>query len=215
MERTAELTAMNERLRDSEQRYRSVVEDHPEFIARWRDDGVRTFVNEALCRYMGASREELIGTSFMPLLIEQDREVFKAKIAQVSVDNPVIVDEHRTVLPDGRTAWHRWSHRALFSKEGELIEFQSVGSDITERRKVEEQAREQGMAKMQLATLTPRERDVMRLVVIGDANKVIARKLGLSVKTIEKHRSSLMKKLRVRSVPKLVRLAMLAEEVEA
>ena len=212
IERTAELTAMNERLRDSEQRYRTVVEDHPEFIARWRQDGVRTFVNEALCRYLGATREELIGTSFMPMLVEQDREVFQAKLASVTIDNPVVVDEHRSVLDDGRVVWHRWTHRGLFNKQGELIEFQSVGSDVTERRRVEEHAREQGIARMQLASLTPRERDVMRLVVVGDANKVIARKLGLSVKTIEKHRSSLMKKLRVRSVPKLVRLAMMAEE---
>ena len=51
----------------------------------------------------------------------------------------------------------------------------------------------------------------MRLVVAGDANKVMARKLGLSIKTIEKHRSSLMKKLHVRSVPELVRLALLVE----
>jgi DNA-binding NarL/FixJ family response regulator len=52
----------------------------------------------------------------------------------------------------------------------------------------------------------------MDLVVTGDANKVIARKLGLSVKTIEKHRSSLMKKLGVRSVPELVRVAMIIDE---
>jgi PAS domain S-box-containing protein len=211
-ERTAELTTMNERLRASEQRYRSLVEDHPEFITRWRDEGMLTFVNEAVCRYFGTPRDELIGESFLPMLVEQDRELFKAKVAQVSVDNPVFIDEHRVVLPGGRTVWLRWTNRALFNKEGTLIEFQAVGSDITERRKVEEHAREQGMARAQLATLTSRERDVMRLVVAGDANKVIARKLGLSVKTIEKHRSSLMRKLRVRSVPTLVRLAMLAEE---
>ncbi len=64
----------------------------------------------------------------------------------------------------------------------------------------------------QLGTLTTREHDVMQMVVAGDANKVIARKLGLSVKTIEKHRSSLMKKLQVRSVPELVRVAMLIDE---
>jgi DNA-binding NarL/FixJ family response regulator len=51
----------------------------------------------------------------------------------------------------------------------------------------------------------------MNLVVDGAANKVIARKLGLSIKTIEKHRSSLMKKLGIRSVPELVRLALLVE----
>lgn len=214
-ERTAELTAMNERLRDSEQRYRSLVEDNPEFITRWRSDGVLMFVNDALCRFYGAPRDELIGMNFMPMLVEQDREDFLAKVAQVSVANPVFTIEHRVVLPGGQIVWARWTNRALFNQNGELIEFQAVGSDITERRKAEEHARDQGLARMQLASLTSRERDVMRLVVAGDANKVIARKLALSVKTIEKHRSSLMRKLRVRSVPKLVRLAMLAEEWEA
>ena len=88
-----------------------------------------------------------------------------------------------------------------------MIEFQSVGSDVTERRKREEHLRDQAVAIGQLRTLSDRERDVMNLVVDGDANKVIARKLGLSIKTIEKHRSSLMKKLHIRSVPELVRLA--------
>ena len=68
------------------------------------------------------------------------------------------------------------------------------------------------MAAAQLRALSEREFDVMRLVVAGNANKVIARKLDLSIKTIEKHRSSLMKKLHVRSVPELVRLALLVEE---
>jgi FixJ family two-component response regulator len=47
--------------------------------------------------------------------------------------------------------------------------------------------------------------------VDGNANKVIARHLDISEKTVEKHRASVMKKLQVRSVAELVRLAMLAE----
>jgi FixJ family two-component response regulator len=62
-----------------------------------------------------------------------------------------------------------------------------------------------------LQALSDRERAVMSLVVDGDANKVIARKLGLSVKTIEKHRSSMMRKLQLRSVAELVRMAMMVE----
>jgi PAS domain S-box-containing protein len=211
-ERTAELTAMYERLRDSEQRYRSVVEDDPEFIVRWQGEGVRTFVNEAYCKYMHATREELIGTSFMVTIVEEDRAKLQRKLSRLSIEHPVVVDEQRVVLPDGRIVWQHWSNRALFNEHGELIEYQAVGSDVTERRKIEEHAREQAVARVQLRILTAREHDVLRLVVAGDANKVIARKLGLSVKTIEKHRSSMMKKLSVRSVPELVRLALLAEE---
>jgi PAS domain S-box-containing protein len=214
-ERTAELKAMNDRLRDSEHRYRSVVEDQLEYIVRWRGNGVRTFVNESYCQARLATREELIGTSFMPAIVEDDCEALKRKLATVSPENPVVIDEHRVVKRDGSMSWERWTNRALFDEQGRLIEFQSVGSDVTERRKLEKQAEDRVIAAAQLRALSDRERDVMRLVVAGDANKVIARKLDLSIKTIEKHRSSLMKKLHIRSVPELVRLALLVETSDA
>ena len=210
-ERTAELQAMYERLQDSETRYRNVVEDNPDFIVRWEGDGVRTFVNESYCRYVNQSREELIGTSFLPGIVEEDRERLETQLKAVSPQEPLIVSEHRVTLPDGRLVWHRWSNRALFDHDGNLLEFQAVGSDVTDRRAAEEHSRDKAVAEAQLRNLTARERDVMRMVVTGDANKVMARKLDLSIKTIEKHRSSVMKKLQVRSVPELVRLALLAE----
>jgi PAS domain S-box-containing protein len=203
---------MYDRLCDSERRYRSVVEDQLEYIVRWHGDGVRTFVNDTYCRARGATREELIGTSFMPCIVEQDREALKRTLATLSVDNPVLVSEQRIVNPDGQVIWERWSNRALFDEDGKLIEFQSVGCDVTERRKRDEHARDQAVATAQVRALSDRERDVMRLVVAGDPNKIIARKLDLSIKTIEKYRSSLMKKLHIRSVPELVRLALLVED---
>jgi PAS domain S-box-containing protein len=213
-QRTAELTAANDCLRESEQRYRSVVDDQFEFIIRWRDDGVRTFVNESYCRHCGQAREDLIGSSFMPEILEDDRAALRQKLTTLSLESPALVFEHRVVLANRRFQWQRWTHRALFDKQGSFIEFQSVGTDVTDRRKQEELAHERVVAGVQMQNLSDRERDVMRLVVLGDANKVIARKLGLSIKTIEKHRSSLMKKLRVRSVPELVRLALLAGDDE-
>jgi PAS domain S-box-containing protein len=172
-------------------------------------------VNESYCNYCQATAEELIETSFMTSILEEDRAELRQKLATVSVEKPVVVHEHRTTTPDGRTVWEHWTHRALFNPEGRLIEFQSVGCDVTERRKREDHALEFAEATAKLRGLTAREYDVMRLVVAGDANKVVARKLTLSIKTIEKHRSSLMKKLHVRSVPELVRFALLVESVSA
>jgi len=57
-----------------------------------------------------------------------------------------------------------------------------------------------------LASLTPREREVMEALVQGKANKVIAADLGASIRTIESHRANLMHKLGVRSLPGLVQL---------
>ncbi len=57
-----------------------------------------------------------------------------------------------------------------------------------------------------LATLTPRETEVMERVVQGQANKVIAMDLGVSQRTVEIHRARVMEKMAVRSVAKLVRV---------
>ena len=48
---------------------------------------------------------------------------------------------HRIIMPDGSVHWHRWSDRAIFEPNGKIIEYQSVGRDITEQKQVEETLR--------------------------------------------------------------------------
>jgi RNA polymerase sigma factor (sigma-70 family) len=57
-------------------------------------------------------------------------------------------------------------------------------------------------------TLTPRENQIMQRVVDGQTNKAIARDLGISQRTVEKHRQRVMNKLAIDNVPDLVRMAM-------
>ncbi len=57
-----------------------------------------------------------------------------------------------------------------------------------------------------LATLSPREREVLDQVVIGKQNKIIAADLGISNKTVEAHRANVMEKMRVSSLADLVAL---------
>jgi two-component system, LuxR family, response regulator FixJ len=65
-----------------------------------------------------------------------------------------------------------------------------------------------------LESLTPREREVMQLVVNGEANKVIAIDLGLSERTIEIHRAKVMEKMGAKSVAQLVRMHLTIAEAE-
>jgi RNA polymerase sigma factor (sigma-70 family) len=58
------------------------------------------------------------------------------------------------------------------------------------------------------ASLTPREREVLDLVVEGMSNKAVANALGLSAKTVEVHRAKVMEKMHARSVSDLVKMAM-------
>jgi two-component system response regulator FixJ len=73
-------------------------------------------------------------------------------------------------------------------------------------------SRSVGRFREALARVTPREREVLRGLVDGKTNKAIARDLAISPRTIEAHRANLMKKLRVETLPELVRLSVLVED---
>jgi len=62
-----------------------------------------------------------------------------------------------------------------------------------------------------IAALTPRERDVMDQLVIGNPNKIIAFELKISPRTVEIHRANLMKKMQADSLSHLVRMALAAK----
>jgi FixJ family two-component response regulator len=61
-----------------------------------------------------------------------------------------------------------------------------------------------------VGTLSPREREVMQLVIEGKPNKVIATRLGLSTRTVEVHRAKVMEKMQAASLAELVRMALTA-----
>jgi FixJ family two-component response regulator len=66
-----------------------------------------------------------------------------------------------------------------------------------------------------IASLTARERQVMEMVAVGKANKVIAADLGLSQRTVEIHRAHAMQKMQAESVPHLVRMLPATQSVES
>ena len=69
------------------------------------------------------------------------------------------------------------------------------------------------MAARKIAGLTSRQRQIMRLVLSGQPSKIIAADLGISRRTVENHRASIMRRTAARSLPELVLLAVFAETV--
>jgi PAS domain S-box-containing protein len=129
-------------LRKSEERYRAIVEDQTEFICRFLPDGTLTFVNEAFCRYFGKSCGELMGRSFMHFIPEEDHEELKRHITSLNREYPVAWVEHRVIMPDGEIRWQKWTNRAIVDAHCQIVEFQSVGHDITKRKQMEEALRQ-------------------------------------------------------------------------
>ena len=80
-------------------------------------------------------------------------------------------------------------------------------SEQIDRAAVEDYLRRREEMPSPLDRLTPREREVLQLVVEGNTNRQIAALLDISVKTVEKHRFNLMEKLDIRDVTGLVRFA--------
>jgi two-component system CheB/CheR fusion protein len=70
-------------------------------------------------------------------------------------------------------------------------------------------------AANQIASLTPRQRQIMDLVLAGHPSKNIAADLNISQRTVENHRASIMKRMGTRSLPALARLALAASENRA
>jgi len=132
---------VNERTEDVQQaaeQYRAVVDNQTEFIVRWKPDGTRTFVNDAYCRYFDISPEEALTTDFMPLIFQDDRKPVEEKILRLrSGIVRTETDTHRIIRPDGSIGWQEWTDQAIHDESGGLIEFQSVGRDVTKRKQAE------------------------------------------------------------------------------
>jgi PAS domain S-box-containing protein len=125
------------RLRKSEERYRAVVESQRELICRFRPDGTILFANDAWARFFDLDPASVVGRRFAPQIPEGERRVLGDYFRSFDVTAPEATIEHGVVLPDGSTRWLQWHDRAFFDGTGAVIEFQSVGRDVTERREAE------------------------------------------------------------------------------
>lgn len=127
---------LRQRLRASEERYRAIVEDQSELICRFLPDCTLTFVNQAYSRYFNSTPDILIGQNFLNLIPQSYHSVVQQRIAELSAakpENAVITHEHPVLKPNGEIGWQQWTDRAIFDKNGQLVEFQAVGRDISER----------------------------------------------------------------------------------
>ncbi|MEB3191064.1 MAG: PAS domain S-box protein [Snowella sp.] len=152
VERTEELQIVNARLqqqllqqiqieqelRQSEARYRGIVEDQTELIGRFTSDNIVLFVNEAYCRYFNLRPEEIIGKTYTPVIYPADQAKVAELVRSITLENPIVMCENRVINGRGEIRWTQWVNRFLLNTDDNLIEIQCVGRDITELKQIEQ-----------------------------------------------------------------------------
>jgi PAS domain S-box-containing protein len=127
------------KLQQLKDRYRAIVMDQNDMIFRCDPQGKITFVNDAYCRAFGVDHSKVIGTNFRPDIHPDDLSLVNDQYNGISQAYPCRSLEYRVYLPGGELHWQQWSGRALFNNEGKIIEYQAVGRDITDRKRMEKQ----------------------------------------------------------------------------
>jgi PAS domain S-box-containing protein len=125
-------------LRDSEARYLSIVDMQTELVTRFTLDGTLTYVNRAYCEFIGDVEENLLGTSLYDDVPANEIAAIKSYFSSFTKDTPVQKNENRLRRQDGELREIEWSNFAQFDENGVIDRFQSVGRDITERKRTED-----------------------------------------------------------------------------
>lgn len=124
----------------SEQRYEDIASRQTALVYRFDPQWRLTYVNDAYCRYVRTARAGLLGASALDGVHESDRDHFQGRLRNLVRDGEVSRYEQRFLLPSGEIRWLEREDQAIMDHEGVVREYQSVCTDITERRLAQERA---------------------------------------------------------------------------
>jgi PAS domain S-box-containing protein len=148
---------LERRLRESEARYRAIVDQVEDLICRFDYDLRLCFFNEATCQIFGRSAAELRGARFIDLLAPDTVESFQRCLMGLDNDRQTGLFEHVVASTTNGRCWLQWSLRVLLDDDGRPAEYQAVGRDITVRMGIEDTLRKSNRALEQQREVNHRD----------------------------------------------------------
>jgi len=155
-----------ERVRESEERFRTLFQTAGSFIGVVTPGGRLLEINQEAEKVTGWQRQEILGRDFLEVLIPEDyQQAVKTDLAKVLAGNETRGFETPLKLRDGGQRLFLWNVNRLLGKEGEVQGVIAVGQDITARKRAEEELRESEQKLRLLASqiLTAQEEERKRL----------------------------------------------------
>lgn len=112
-------------------RYREMLQTQTDFVVRSTPATTITFANQAFCRAVGRSPQEVIGRQWAELVSASELTPLLEALAALTPTAPTLTAETRLQTAQGAVIWTQWVSLGVFDSEGQLQEIQSVGRDIT------------------------------------------------------------------------------------
>jgi PAS domain S-box-containing protein len=177
------------------------------------DQSVRVLEwNPAAERIFGYTKHEALGNNLLDLILPSppDDHLFDI-LNRIWAGDFKAHSVNQNLTKDGHIIQCDWFNTPISETNGKVTSAVSLARKISIHRNPDVSDSNSDAASDRdhslMDRLTPRQREVLQLVVEGNRTKQIARKLEISVKTIEMHRAGIMDALNIRDVPGLVRFA--------
>ena len=128
-------------LRESETKYRELVQNANSVIIRWKRDGTIIFFNEYAQKLFGYSADEAVGRKVNILVPEKESTggdltgMIQNIVAQ---PESYINNINENICRDGRRIWMAWTNKPIFDENGKVMEILAVGTEVTERKQIED-----------------------------------------------------------------------------
>ena len=135
-----------EALRESEAKYRELVQNANSIILRMDARGVITFFNEFAQAFFGYSEEEIIGSNVVGTIVPdtgKTRDGLTSLILGI-LDRPngAFSMESENIRRSGEKVWIAWTNRIITGKDGSREEILCIGNDVTQQKRLQEQYRQ-------------------------------------------------------------------------
>jgi len=132
------LKETEEALRESEAKYRLLVENQTDLVVKLDGKGRFLFVSPSYCELFGKSEKKLLGKHILPMVHKEDRPSTLRALEKLHRPPYTCSMEHRGTTPGG-WRWLAWAFKSILDEHGTVTGIVGAGRDITERKQAEKE----------------------------------------------------------------------------
>jgi PAS domain S-box-containing protein len=122
--------------------FEALIASHADLVSRYDHDGRLIFVSDAYATFFGMAASDLVGTSIYSLITSEERKGTRQRLERVSPATPSVSGRNKVSVQGGMVRHVEWVTTGIFDPHGNLLEFMSVGRDVTSFRDVRERLTE-------------------------------------------------------------------------